>query len=72
MRETNNYAAQKIQARSFIPLQSRMRDWKPVTTDEMSFRVDGNDTEAHATITFFKKLYFGDSNLWLYYFYGSV
>jgi hypothetical protein len=33
--ETNTYAAQKIQARSFIPLHSRMRDWKPVTTDEM-------------------------------------
>ena len=36
VRETNTYAAQKIQARSFIPLRSRMRDWKPVTnTDEM-------------------------------------
>jgi len=34
-RETNTYAAQKIQARSFIPLRSRMRDWKPVTKDEM-------------------------------------
>ena len=31
----NTYAAQKIQARSFIPLRSRMRDWKPVTKDEM-------------------------------------
>jgi len=29
--KTNTYAAQKIQARSFIPLRSRMRDWKPVT-----------------------------------------
>ena len=35
VRETNIYAAQKIQARSFIPLRSRMRDWKPVTKDEM-------------------------------------
>jgi hypothetical protein len=35
VRETNTYAAQKIQARSFILLRSRMRDWKPVTTDEM-------------------------------------
>jgi hypothetical protein len=35
VRETNTYAAQKMQARSFIPLCSRMRDWKPVTTDEM-------------------------------------
>ena len=35
MRETNIYAPQKIEARSFIPLRSRMRDWKPVTTDEM-------------------------------------
>jgi len=36
VRETNTYAAQKIQARSFIPLHSRMRDWKPVTNkDEM-------------------------------------
>jgi len=33
--ETNTYATQKIQARSFIPLHSRMRDWKPVTKDEM-------------------------------------
>ena len=33
--ETNTYAAQKIQARSFIPLRSRMWDWKPVTKDEM-------------------------------------
>ena len=33
--ETNIYAAQKIQARSFIPLLSRMWDWKPVTKDEM-------------------------------------
>ena len=35
VRETNTYAAQKILARSFIPLRSRMRDWKPVTKDEM-------------------------------------
>jgi len=35
VRETNTYAAHKIQARSFIPLCSRMRDWKPVTKDEM-------------------------------------
>jgi len=36
VRETNTYAAQKIQARSFIPLRSRMRDWKPITNkDEM-------------------------------------
>jgi len=35
VRETNTYAAQKIQARSFISLRSRMRDWKPVTKDEM-------------------------------------
>jgi hypothetical protein len=35
LRETNTYAAQKIQAGSFIPLHSKMRDWKPVNTDEM-------------------------------------
>jgi len=35
VRETNTYAAQKTQARRFIPLHSRMRDWKPVTKDEM-------------------------------------
>jgi len=35
VRETNIYAAQKIQARRFIPLRSRMRDWKTVTKDEM-------------------------------------
>jgi hypothetical protein len=34
VRETNTCALQKIQARSFIPLRSRMRDWKPVTKDE--------------------------------------
>ena len=76
VRETNTYAAQKIQARSFIPLRSRMRDWKPVTKDEMycvsTFHADGNNTETHTTFIFFKKLYFGDSNLWFYYFYGSV
>jgi hypothetical protein len=33
--ETNTYAAQKLQTRSFIPFRSRIRDWKPVTTDEM-------------------------------------
>jgi len=33
--ETNTYAAQKIQARSFIPLCYRIQDWKPVTKDEM-------------------------------------
>ena len=35
VRETNTYTAQNIQARTFIPLISRMRDWKPVTKDEM-------------------------------------
>jgi len=34
--KTNIYAAQKIQARSFIQLRSRMWDWKPVTKDKMS------------------------------------
>jgi hypothetical protein len=33
--ETHTYTAQKIQARSLIPFRFRMRDWKPVTTDEM-------------------------------------
>ena len=33
--ETNTYAAQKIQVRIFIPLRSSMRNWKPVTKDEM-------------------------------------
>jgi hypothetical protein len=35
VRETNTYAEQKIRSRNLIPLHSRMRDWKPVTTDEM-------------------------------------
>jgi len=35
VRETNTYAARKIQARSFIPLRSRMQIWKPVNKDEM-------------------------------------
>ena len=34
-RETDTYPAQKIQTRSFSPLRSKMRDWKPVTKDEM-------------------------------------
>ena len=39
VRETNTYAAQKIQARSFIPLCSRMRDWKPVTNKDKMYVV---------------------------------
>jgi hypothetical protein len=35
IRERNTYAVQKLQARSFIPLRSRMWDWKPVSKDEM-------------------------------------
>jgi len=35
VRVTNTYAPQKIQARRFIPLRSRKRDWKPVTKNEM-------------------------------------
>jgi len=35
VRKTNTYAAQKIPARSFIPLCSRIQDWKLVTKDEM-------------------------------------
>jgi len=35
VRETNTSAAHKIQARSFIPLRSRMRDWEPVTKNKM-------------------------------------
>ena len=35
VRETNTSATQKIQARGFIPLRSRKREWKPVTKDEM-------------------------------------
>ena len=74
MRETNTYAAQKIQDRSFIPLRSRTRDWKPVTKDEMYvvlalFMLMGI---IQNTFIFFKKLYFGDSSFWFYYFYGSV
>jgi len=70
VRKTNTYAGQKIQARSLIPLCSRMWDWKPVTKDKMYvvlalFMLMG-------IIIFFKKLYFGDSSLWFYYFYGSV
>ena len=76
VRETNTYAAQKIQARSFIPLRSRMQDWKPVTKDEMYvilalFMLMGI-IQAHTKIIFFKKLYFGDSSIWFYYFHGSV
>ena len=35
MSETNTYASQKIHARGFISLRSRMRELKPATTDEM-------------------------------------
>jgi hypothetical protein len=35
VRETNTYAEQKIQATSNTPFRSRMRNWKPVTRDEM-------------------------------------
>ena len=76
VRETNTYAAQKIQARSFIPLRSRMRDWKPVTEDEMYvvlalFMLMGIIQKPTLRSYFSKKLYFGDSNIWFYYFYGS-
>jgi len=33
--ERNAYAKQKLQARGFISLRSRMREWEPVTKDEM-------------------------------------
>ena len=77
VRETNTYAAQKIQAISFIPLRSRMRDWKPVTKDEMYvvlalFMLMGIIQKPTLRSYFSKKLYFGDSNIWFYYFYGSV
>ena len=77
VRETNTYAAQKIQARSFIPLHSRMRDWKPVTKDEMYvvlalFMLMGIIQKPTLGSYFSKKLFFGDSNIWFYYFYGSV
>ena len=35
VRETNTYATQKIQVRCFITLRSRIREWKPVTKEEM-------------------------------------
>jgi hypothetical protein len=75
--ETNIYAAQKIQATIFIPLRFRMLDWKPVTNkDEMYivlalFMLMGI-IQKNTTIVFFRKMYFGDSNLWFSYFYGSV
>jgi len=39
VRETNTYAAQKIRPRSFIPLCSRMWDWKPVTNKDKIYVV---------------------------------
>jgi len=77
VRETNTYAAQKIQARSSIPLRSRMRDWKPVTKDKVYgvlalFMLMAIIQKPTLHSYFSKKLYFGDSNLWFYYFYGSV
>ena len=75
--ETKTYATQKIQARGFISLRSRMRDWKPVTKDEtyvvlalfMLMRIIKKPTRR---LYFSEKLYFGDSNLWFNYFYGLV
>ena len=77
VRETNTYAAQKIQARSFTPLRSRMRDWKPVTKDEMYvvlalFMLMGIIQKPTLRSYFSKKYYFCDSDLWFCYFYGSV
>ena len=72
VRETNNYAAQKIQARSFIPLRSRLRDWTSVTTDEIYVVLALFMLMGIMQIICFKKLYFDDPSLWLYYFYGSV
>ena len=68
----------KIQATSFISLRSRMRDWKPVTKDEMYvvlalFMLMGI-IQKPTLRSYLKKIniYFGDSNLWFNYFYGSV
>ena len=63
MRETNTYAAQKIQAKSFIPLRSRMWVWKPVTQDEMYVVLA---LFMLMEIIFFKKLYFATPN------FGSI
>jgi len=61
VRETNTYAAQKIQARSFIPLRSRMRDGQPITKDEMYvvlalFILMGIIQKA-TLLSYFKKIY---------------
>jgi hypothetical protein len=64
IREKYTYAAQKIQARSFILLLSRMRDWKPVTTDEvyvaLALSMLMGIIQKPTQLSFFKKLYFGD------------
>ena len=76
--EKNTYAAQKIQARSFIPLRFRMLDWKPVINKEEMyvvlalFMLMGIIQKPTLRSYFKKKLYFGDSYLWFCYFYGSV
>ena len=77
VRETNTYATQKIQARGFIPFRSRMRDWKPVTKDEMYvvlaiFMLMGIIQKPTLRSYFSKKLFFGVFNLWFNYFHGSV
>jgi len=73
VRETNTYAAQKIQAKSFIPLRSRMRNWKPVTKDEMYvvlalFMLMGI-IQKPTLRSYFSKNSFADSKLCFYYFY---
>jgi hypothetical protein len=75
VRETNTYYSTK--KTSFIPLRSRKWDWKPVTKDEMYvvlalFMLMQIIQKPKLRSYFSKKLYFGNSNIWFYYFYGSV
>ena len=76
VRETFMHAAQKLQAGSFIPLRSRMRDRKPVTKDEMYvvlalFMLMEIILKPTLRSYFSKNYILASLNLWFNYFYGS-
>ena len=78
VRETNTYAAQKKKTSQkfhsivFQNVGLETCHYRRNVCCVSTFHADGNNTEAHATLIFFKKLYLSDSNLRFYYFYGSV
>ena len=54
-----------------------MRDWRPITNKDEMYAVLAllmlmGIIQKPTLRSYLKKLHFGDSNLWFYYFYGSV